>query len=129
MTEVEAGITEVLNGSGLPREPEPQHHREYGSSLDGARLAAETTSAIEKVVEAAIAEHYRAADNLKAMERQVRDSADRFAAKFRDFSKGFTGHVSDFLTYAQQASDLVDKHNQEFEQRISKLVYPRAGDA
>lgn len=122
ITEIESGIHELVNGSGLPAKPEVENHKVYGGVLDGTRLATETAHAIEKVVEAAIAEHYRAADNLRDMERQVRQSADAFAERFRDFSKGFTGHVADFLTYAQEAQNLIAKHSDEFEQRIAKLV-------
>lgn len=122
---VEQSIREVLNGSGLPAAPPAQHPADYGL-MDGARAATDTADAIHRVVEAAIAEHYRAADNMDSMAKQVRQSADKFAEQLRGFAKGFTGHISDFLTYAQQACDQTAKHSQEFEDRISKLLYPRA---
>lgn len=117
-------ITDTMAATGLPATPPAESPAVYGG--DAAHAAVETAAAIERACEAAIAEFLRGADNAEALARQVRAEADSFATKLRAYTSGFTGHLSDFLVYCQQASNMAHQHSQEFEEKIQGLLYPRA---
>src|SRR5262249_45081648 len=125
---VHEGISEILKSTELTPVPCEQDPDAYGGALNGKELAVSTVAACEKAVEAALEPHYKAVDQLEMMAKEARTTVDRLAANLRSFSKGFTGHMSDFFVYAQQASDRAAADVKEFEEKISKMRYPRAGD-
>src|SRR5262252_10360711 len=126
--QVEMDISQVLNGTGLPAVPTPADYRDAAGPPAATRMAADSIAAVDAAVETVVAQHYRAVENLEDMTRQARENVDRLAEKLRGYTKGFTGHLGEFFVYAQKASDLADAQSQEFEDRISKAMYTRAGE-
>jgi hypothetical protein len=128
MTEIEKGIIEIVNGSGLTSTPSPQDPREYGGELVAARGAIEVASAIERACEQTIEKMYFSVEQNEAMVRDQRKKVDDFANVLRNYYKAHVGSLSEFMAHLQRTTDELDAHVKGFEDRLIVTHYPRAGD-
>jgi hypothetical protein len=128
MTEIEKGIVEIINGSGLPATPKEQDPREYGGELVASRGAVEVASAIERACEVTIERMYETVEQNEAMVRDQRKKVDDFATTLRKYYKAHVGSLGEFMAHLQSTTDQLDAHVRGFEGRLQAGAYPRATD-
>lgn len=119
MSDVEAGIRDVINGSGLPAEP---------STLVVAEGATEVAAAIERACEQTIQRMYDSVEQNESMVRDQRKKVDDFAIVLRNYYKAHVGSLSEFLAHLQSTTDQLAAHVNGFEDRLRAGAKPRSGD-
>lgn len=124
-SEIEIGISDVLNGSGLPAAPEPQTADQYGVATETATLVAD---AISHACEDMLSRMYETVEQNEAMVKDQRRKVDDFAKVIRDYTKAHVGSLSEFMAHLRRTSDNLDTHVRGFEERLKATQYPRVGD-